>query len=139
MTFDELIAERVRPLAEALARGRLESLRVGYADFEIEMSRRSVGTPQARSQAEPQGAPTDGSPPDYDVLTSDVVGRVRFLRPAVAVGTLVESERELAFIETLGIRNPIRSRGSGRVAVVYVREGEAVDYGAPLFAIEKSP
>jgi biotin carboxyl carrier protein len=72
------------------------------------------------------------------VLTSDVVGRIRFLRPPVTAGAAVDSGRELAFIEALGVRNPIRSRGAGRVAVVYVEEGQAVDYGAPLFAIDRS-
>ncbi|HJT18188.1 MAG TPA: biotin/lipoyl-containing protein [Thermoanaerobaculia bacterium] len=63
---------------------------------------------------------------------------MRFLRPAPVVGTIVEGDRELAFVETLGIRNPIRSRGPGRIAVIYVDEGQAVDYGAPLFAIDRN-
>ncbi|MBV8074418.1 MAG: biotin/lipoyl-binding protein, partial [Candidatus Eremiobacteraeota bacterium] len=33
----------------------------------------------------------------------------------------------------------VRSRGAGRVAAVYVEEGQAVDFGAPLLAIDRSP
>ena len=137
MTFEELLDARVRPLAEALRGQGLESIRVADADVEIALTRRgtAVSVPASRAQAAGDERSQEA---EYDVLTSDVVGRVRFLRPAVTAGTLVDGDRELAFIETLGIRNPIRSRGSGRVAVVYVEEGQAVDYGAPLFALERS-
>jgi acetyl-CoA carboxylase biotin carboxyl carrier protein len=49
----------------------------------------------------------------------------------------VETDRELAHVETLGIRNAVRSGGAGRIAVVYVRDGQPVEYGQPLFAIER--
>jgi acetyl-CoA carboxylase biotin carboxyl carrier protein len=135
VNFDDLIESRVRPLAETLVREGLEAVSIADGDIEIELSRSLV------QAAQPAASPTEeaaGPGPDYDVLTSDVVGRIRFLRPPVATGTVVDSDRELAFIEALGIRNPIRSRGAGRVAVVYVEEGQAVDYGAPLFAIDRS-
>jgi biotin carboxyl carrier protein len=54
----------------------------------------------------------------------------------VARGTSLPEDRELAYVESLGIRNPVRSGGPGRVAAVYVSDGEAVGYGQPLFAIE---
>ncbi|MBV9647818.1 MAG: biotin/lipoyl-binding protein, partial [Candidatus Eremiobacteraeota bacterium] len=44
--------------------------------------------------------------------------------------------RELASIESLGVRNPIASRGPGRVVRVFVTDGQPVEYGQPLFAIE---
>lgn len=136
MTFDDQIEPRVRALAETLAREGLEALKVADGEIEIELSR-SLALP-AQLAATPGEQVEAGPGPEYDVLTSDVVGRIRFLRPPVAVGAAVDSDRELAFIEALGIRNPIRSRGAGRVAVVYVEEGQAVDYGAPLFAIDRS-
>jgi biotin carboxyl carrier protein len=49
----------------------------------------------------------------------------------------LEGDRELAFVETLGIRNAVRSRGPGRVAMIYVTDGQPVEYGQPLFAIER--
>lgn len=135
MTFDDLIESRVRALAETLVREGLEAVSIADGEIEIELSR-SLAQPAEKAGSAAEDA--DGPGPEYDVLTSDVVGRVRFLRPPVTMGTVVDADRELAFIETLGIRNPIRSRGAGRVAVVYVEEGQAVDYGAPLFAIDRS-
>jgi biotin carboxyl carrier protein len=66
-----------------------------------------------------------------------VVGVVRFSRPAVSEGMNVEGDRDLAYVETLGIRNPVRSRGSGRIAAIYVTDGQPVEYGQPLFTIER--
>jgi biotin carboxyl carrier protein len=56
--------------------------------------------------------------------------------PAVVAGSVVGEDRELAYVESLGIRNPVRSGGPGRVADVFVNDGEAVEYGQPLFSIE---
>jgi biotin carboxyl carrier protein len=136
VTFEDLIASRVRPLADAFLRAGLASVRLAEADFEIELWRSRAGLTEA-SVSQERAAEHAAASGGYDVLSSDVVGRVRFVRPPVVAGALIEEGRELAFVEALGIRNPIRSRGRGRVAEVYVEEGQAVDYGAPLFAIER--
>ena len=135
MTFDDVIESRVRALAEALVREGLEAVSIADGEIEIELSR-SPSEPNASPASATEDAAGPG--PEYDVLTSDVVGRVRFLRPPVTAGSAIGADRELAFVEALGIRNPVRSRVAGRVAVVYVEEGQAVDYGAPLFAIDRS-
>ena len=136
---DELIEARVRALAEAFVQSGLERVRIADAEVEIEM-RRSPGAAPAPPDADADAGERASARREsaYDVLTADVVGRVRFLRPPIVVGTPLDGDRELAFVEALGIRNPIRSRGPGRVAVVYVEEGQAVDYGAPLFAIDRA-
>ena len=72
-----------------------------------------------------------------DAILADVVGVIRFLRPPVGEGMAIDGDRELAYVETLGIRNPVRSRGPGRVAMIYVTDGQPVEYGQPLFAIER--
>lgn len=135
--FDELIETRVRTLAEAFVRTGFERVRV--ADGEVEIELRRAWRPAAAAETSPPEAAAEPDAASYDVVTADLVGRVRFLRPAVGVGMLLEADREIASIEALGIRNPIRSQGPGRVAVVFVEEGQAVDYGAPLFAIDRTP
>ena len=72
-----------------------------------------------------------------DLIASDVVGVLRHVRPPVAEGQDLDADRELASVETLGIRNPVRSRGGGRIVAVFVTEGQPVEYGQPLFAIER--
>jgi biotin carboxyl carrier protein len=55
----------------------------------------------------------------------------------VGAGTQVEANRELAYVESLGVRNPITSGGPGRVVKVLVSDGQPVEYGQALFALER--
>lgn len=131
--LEETIAERVRPLAQAFHDGGLVRLRVRDGDFEVEFKR----SPQAAAADRDAVSPAAGSAKATEAIVADVVGIVRFLRPPVLEGQAVDEDRDLAFVETLGIRNGVRSRGGGRVAAVYVTDGQPVEYGQPLFAIER--
>ncbi|HTJ27363.1 MAG TPA: acetyl-CoA carboxylase biotin carboxyl carrier protein subunit [Candidatus Limnocylindria bacterium] len=131
---EDVIASRARALAGALAEGGFARLRVRDGETEIELRRAPRTAPPlpAPAAAEPERAA-----PRADVITSDVVGVVRQLRPPVAEGVELDADRDLAYVETLGIRNPVRSRGAGRVTQVFVTDGQPVEYGQPLFAIER--
>jgi biotin carboxyl carrier protein len=133
--FEDTIAERVRPLAQAFSDGGLTRLKVRDGEFEVEFRRAPGGGSASATAARPANEPAPARP--IDAILADVVGVVRFLRPAVTEGTALEGDRELAFVETLGIRNAVRSRGPGRVAMIYVTDGQPVEYGQPLFAIER--
>lgn len=131
---DDVMATRIRALAGALAQSGFARLRVRDGETEIELRR------SARAAAPPSYAPPVPDEPAErrgDIVASDVVGIVRLLRPPVAEGQDLDGDRELAFVETLGIRNPVRSRGGGRVSSVFVSDGQPVEYGQPLFAIER--
>jgi len=136
--FDETIARRVRPLAEAFRDAALVRLTVREDDFELEFRRAGALGSTAPATADTESlavVPASGAVPE--VLTSDVVGVVRFMRPPATEGQRLEGDRDLAFVETLGIRNPVRFRGSGTLAAVFVTDGQPVEYGQPLFAIER--
>jgi acetyl-CoA carboxylase biotin carboxyl carrier protein len=136
---EDVIAARARALAGALTEAGFARLRVRDGDTEIELRRASpagavaVPVPAAAAAEQPERA-AERRP---DILVSDVVGIIRHLRPPVAEGQQLDGDRELGYIETLGIRNPVRSRGGGRVATVFVTEGQPVEYGQPLFAVER--
>lgn len=131
---DDVMAARIRALAGALAQSGFARLRVRDGETEIEL-RRAVRFAAPSTAEEPGSERT--SERRADVVASDVVGIVRLLRPPVTEGMDLDGDRELAFVETLGIRNPVRSRGSGRVSSVFVSDGQPVEYGQPLFAIER--
>lgn len=138
MTED--VAARTRALAGALVESGFALLR--WRDGETEIELRRSPRPPAAAPPDPPGeraaADGGGTPaPRADLLASDVVGIVRFHRPPVIEGAEVEGDRELAYVEALGIRNPVRSRGPGRVGAVLVSDGQPVEYGQPLFAIER--
>jgi acetyl-CoA carboxylase biotin carboxyl carrier protein len=131
--IDQTIAERIRPLAEAFHDGGYARLNVRDGEFEVEFRRAT--SPAASAAAPAASEPAEAGP--HDAILADVVGVIRFMHPPLTEGMLVEGDRELAFVETLGIRNAVRSRGPGRIASIYVTEGQPVEYGQPLFTIER--
>jgi biotin carboxyl carrier protein len=145
VNWDETL-ERVRSAAEFCASAGLARFRVDDERLAIEVRRtvrahvrvaatNGISENGSASHAhENSVTPLDETP--AAVLRAEFVGIVRLSRPSVAAGTVLAEDRELAYVESLGIRNPVRSGGAGRIAAVYVRDGEAVGYGQPLFAIE---
>jgi acetyl-CoA carboxylase biotin carboxyl carrier protein len=138
---DDVIATRARALAGALAESGFARLRVRDGETEIEL-RRAPRTAPAVAIAPPLAAAESDRAAERpaeraEVVSSDVVGIVRLMRPAIAEGQELEGDREVAYVETLGIRNPVRSRGGGRVSAVFVSDGQPVEYGQPLFTIER--
>ena len=140
---EDVIASRARALAGALAEAGFARLRVREGDTEIELRRapRNGAQPALAHAGDSAAAPAAERPAPAerraDLIQSDVVGVVRLLRPPVSEGSDLDGDRELAYVETLGIRNPVRSRGGGHVTAVFVTEGQPVEYGQPLFAIER--
>ena len=131
---DQEIAGRARALAEALAEAGFARLRVRDGDLEIEV-RRSAHAAAAAAPAPAEDERRIEAPDE--VIASDVVGIVHLLRPPLVEGQEFDADRDLAYVETLGIRNPVRSRGAGRIRSVLVGEGEPVEYGQPLFTVER--
>ncbi len=136
---EDVIATRARALAGALNEAGFARLRVRDGDTEIELRRAPRGAATAvvapsAAAPEPAERPAERR---ADVVSSDVVGIMRHARPQVAEGQELDGDRELGAVETLGIRNPVRSRGGGLVVAVFVTEGQPVEYGQPLFAIER--
>lgn len=55
--------------------------------------------------------------------------------PYVKVGDQVKKGQVLAIVEAMKLMNEIESDFDGTVAEVYVKNGESVEYGMPLFRI----
>jgi acetyl-CoA carboxylase biotin carboxyl carrier protein len=138
--------ERVRSAAEFCASAGLTRFRIDEDELAIEVRRaprRAATLAASRGDAvalesaphSANGAPAPGERP-ATVVKAEFVGIVRLSRPAVGAGTVLAEDRELAYVESLGIRNPVRSGGPGRVSAVFVNDGEPVGYGQPLFEIE---
>ncbi|NLP61988.1 acetyl-CoA carboxylase biotin carboxyl carrier protein [Paraburkholderia sacchari] len=89
-----------------------------------------VGAPAATAPALPQG----------HVVTSPMVGT--FYRapspgadPFVQVGDTVKEGQTLCIIEAMKLLNEIESDAAGVVKEILVENGQAVEYGQPLFVI----
>ncbi len=142
MDWDETLA-RVRRAAAFCVDAGLERFRIDEDELTIEVRRQAVAAPAAPAPvaAEPasDGPALNGVAAHASaarVLKAEFVGILRFSRPAVAEGDAVEAGRELAYVEALGIRNPVRAAAAGTLTTVFVGDGQAVEYGQPLFALE---
>jgi acetyl-CoA carboxylase biotin carboxyl carrier protein len=141
----ELTLDRVRRAAEFCASAGLVRFRVEEGDLEIEVRRRVTVTasqPAHSEEAAPVVVPSSNGSASQthapSVVRAEFVGIVRLARPAVAEGTVLADDRELAYVESLGVRNPVRSNGPGRVVAVHVDDGEPVEFGQALFSIDPS-
>ena len=143
----ERTLERVRASAEFCAAAGLARFRSEDDDIAIEIRRTPQSPRPAVVVAAAEGAPkANGTPAasngardaqSKSILKAEFVGIVRLSRPSVKAGTVLGGDRELAYVESLGIRNPVRSGGPGRIVEIFVTDGQPVEYGQPLFAIEK--
>lgn len=134
------LTARIRRLVEVLDETGLIRLRITDRDDNSVELRRALRPPTRALGDSHSTNGTVEAPPKRpaDVIKSDLVGIAHFGRPAPAEGATIEGDRELAYVEALGIRNPVRSHGSGRIAGVLVRDGQAVEYGQPLFEIDRA-
>ncbi|HTU83578.1 MAG TPA: biotin/lipoyl-containing protein [Candidatus Acidoferrales bacterium] len=129
---------RIARLAAFLSASDVVRVRIERDDEEIELARaaRYVPMPVSLPLADP-GAPSAPPLAAFDAIKADLVGIVRFSRPAPVEGEVLDQDRELAFIEALGIRNPVHSLGSGRIASIAVSDGAPVEYGQALFYVDR--
>jgi acetyl-CoA carboxylase biotin carboxyl carrier protein len=123
--------ERLRRLVTCFAASDLTRLELREGEFVVELLRR--GPRQAPTTAPPHST---AEPAPSHLIQAELVGVVRMAKSPITEGTLLDRDRELASIESLGVKTPIRSGGAGRVTRVLVNDGDAVDYGQALFVVE---
>jgi acetyl-CoA carboxylase biotin carboxyl carrier protein len=57
-------------------------------------------------------------------------------KPFVSLGDEVKEGQVLCIIEAMKMMNQIESDRSGRITAIMVKNGEAVEFGQPLFVVE---
>ena len=99
------------------------------------------------------GAPVAGPSADERPLVADVVSPILVTVEAPMVGTFyrassptadpyvqegdaVKEGQVLCIIEAMKLMNEIESKVGGRVARILVENGQAVEYGQPLFLVD---
>ncbi len=126
------LAQRVRRLAEFLSESGAVRIRIERAADEIEVVR------MPREALWDTAEPAAEKPASrVETIKADLVGIFRLSRPAPLVGDLLEEDRELAYIEALGIRTPVRSLGGGRIVAIAPEDGAPVEYGQALFLLDR--
>ncbi|MGA8097123.1 MAG: 2-amino-4-hydroxy-6-hydroxymethyldihydropteridine diphosphokinase [Candidatus Cybelea sp.] len=127
--------ERVRELARFLAESDVTRLRIARGDDYIELAARPRRAP---ATARSSGRASADSAARVDTIKADLVGIFHAGRPAPVEGEVFEADRELGYIEALGIRTSVHSMGAGRLVSVATADGSPVEYGQPLFVVART-
>ena len=76
-----------------------------------------------------------------NIIKSPMVGNF-YIKPSpsaepyVEVGSLVDKRDTVCIIEAMKLMNEIETEFSGKITEIFVRDGEPVEYGSPLFRVE---
>jgi acetyl-CoA carboxylase biotin carboxyl carrier protein len=146
---DERTVELTRRLATLLGELGLSELEVESGDVRVRVQRAAAPVlvpPPPVAASPPAGA-------DERPLVADVVSPILVTVEAPMVGTFyrassptadpyvqegdaVKEGQVLCIIEAMKLMNEIESKVGGRVARILVENGQAVEYGQPLFLVD---
>ena len=101
----------------------------------------SEGIEGAAAAAEVPSVTADSAPSGGKLVESPLVGTfyaapAEDAAPFVAVGDTVKKGQTLAIVEAMKLMNEIESEFDGIVEEILVENGQAVEYGQPLFRIK---
>lgn len=144
--------ECIEALAKIVKENDLGKLKISTEDIDIiiegkrcpppapmaPMAMPAPAAPAAASAAEPAKAEI---PASGNIVTSPIIGTFYASpspdkAPFVKVGDTVNAGDVVCIIESMKLMNEINSEFSGRVAEIYVNNGEAVEYGQKIMRIE---
>ncbi len=151
---------KVKKLIELLEASGVAEIEIHEGEESVRISRSSTVAPPQTMTTMPQAAPdsqtsesikshlateesasNDNYAEQGHVVTSPMVG-IFYTAPSpeepvfVTRGQAVKTGQVLCIIEAMKIMNQIESEVSGKLLRVLVDNGEAVEYGQPLFIID---
>lgn len=100
-----------------------------------------VATPAVEVAPVPAAAPAAPAAPAGHTVKSPMVGTfyrssAPGAKPFVEVGDSIKEGDTICIVEAMKILNEIEADKSGTVTQILVQNGQAVEYGQPLFVIE---
>lgn len=144
-TLIDLVAESgISELEVTEGEGKVRIVKAPPQVIAAPMQMAMPALPQAAAQAPvaPSAAPAPAAPvlPQGHIVTSPMVGT--FYRapspgadPFAQVGDSVKEGQTLCIIEAMKLLNEIESDKAGVIKEILVDNGQAVEYGQPLFVI----
>lgn len=146
-TLIDLVSEsNVSELEITEAEGKVRIVKSAPAGFAAPVSYTVAPAPLAApavAAAEPQAAvvPAAAAEPTGHIVKSPMVGT--FYRssspgakPFVELGDTIKEGETICIVEAMKILNEIEADKSGMVTQILVDNGQAVEYGQPLYVIE---
>lgn len=97
--------------------------------------------PSAESYSPAVEATSSETEPRHYTITAPCVGFFQPWskaknKPLVVVGDAVKDGQLVAMIRSLGVPNEVESPATGRIVEIFVQDGQPIEYGQPLMAIE---
>jgi acetyl-CoA carboxylase biotin carboxyl carrier protein len=140
-TLIDLVSEsNISELEITEAEGKVRIVKAGAQPSVVYAQAPAVAAPAATA-APVVAAPAVEAAPTGHLVKSPMVGT--FYRsstpggkPLVEVGQQVKEGQAICIIEAMKIMNEIEADKAGTVTKVYIDNGQAVEYGQPLFIIE---
>ena len=148
---------KIKKLIELLEESGLAEIEISEGEESVRIARFSQGAPASTSAQAPATiiaaspgpaaappAPAAAQAPaarDENLVTAPMVGTF-YASPAPGAKSFVEVGQEvhvgqvLCIIEAMKMMNQIESERAGKVVAVLAKNGEPVEFGQPLFAIE---
>ncbi len=148
---------KIKKLIELLEESGLAELEISEGEESVRIARfgqHVAVMPQGAPMAMPAAAPAAGHAPvaaapapaspaarDENLVTAPMVGTF-YASPAPGAKSFVEIGQEvrvgqvLCIIEAMKMMNQIESERAGKVVAMLAKNGEPVEFGQPLFAIE---
>ena len=145
---------KVKKLIELLEESGIAEIEIKEGEEAVRISRMPTGAAVPQYIAAPPpavvapAAPAVAAPTaharrkdDENIVPAPMVGTYYAAasptaKPFVAVGDEVKEGQVLCIIEAMKMMNQIESDRSGRVTAIMVKNGEAVEFGQPLFVVE---
>lgn len=147
-SMPDIDADVIRELAKLLEETGLSELEIEQGGTRVRVARGTAITAMAAAPVHVT-APSGGASAEIKpepaqrpgtVVTSPMVGTV-YLSPQpgspafVKIGDAV-TDGTLCIIEAMKTMNPVPSPAAGRIAEIFVRDGQPVEFGEPLMRIE---
>jgi acetyl-CoA carboxylase biotin carboxyl carrier protein len=146
---------KIKTLIELVENSGIAELEISEGEERVRISRSSSVQPVYASAPQPQfmqapaapvaaapaaAAPAAPAAPEGHIVKSPMVGS--FYRsaspgskPFVDIGQSVSAGETLCIIEAMKLLNEIESDQSGTIKAILVENGQAVEFGQPLFII----
>jgi len=145
----------IKQVVEMMKRSEISEFEIEEKDFKLRLSRKNGETQIIQAAAPIAAAPIAAAAPaapaapaaapveekGISIVKSPMVGTFYSAAspesPLFAkVGTKVSADTTVCIIEAMKVMNEIQAEISGTVTEVLVENGEAVEYGQPLFKVK---
>jgi acetyl-CoA carboxylase biotin carboxyl carrier protein len=143
---------KLKTLIDLVSESNVSELEITEAEGKVRIVKGPVGAPVAVAAPVMVAAPVSFAPaapdaaveapaPSGHVVKSPMVGTFYTSsspdsKPFVQVGSVVKEGETICIIEAMKILNEIEADKSGTVSRILVDNGQAVEYGQPMFLIE---